>query len=186
MVQPGIEIGNSEVGFGSLYTKPGVHTVKCSNLAVFAADKMRKTHLGKAFEVGNVNMAMSDTTRRLADAAVWSALADLVRACFDGTLFNKYVDELKVARGQLIEPEKCTYVVTEITNGFSLLEHEHDAVMGNFIGGEDRTRYGIAAAITRAAQDAVSYDRATELEHIGGQVIELPKNQWETILKAAA
>lgn len=37
----------------------------------------------------------------------------------------------------------------------------------------------------RTAQDAVSYDRATDLEGAGQQVIDLPANDWKAISEAA-
>jgi len=41
------------------------------------------------------------------------------------------------------------------------------------------------SAVTRAAQDLESYDRATELEYIGGKIIELPQTDWERLAVAA-
>ena len=35
--------------------------------------------------------------------------------------------------------------------------------------------------LERYSQELESYDRATELEDIGGKIIDLPMNAWETI-----
>ena len=40
-------------------------------------------------------------------------------------------------------------------------------------------------AVTRQSQDVEDYDRATELERIGAQVIELPKSEWRELAMAA-
>lgn len=183
VVTPGVEIGNSETGFGSLYVKPGVHTRRCSNLAVFQRDCMRKTHLGKQLTDSDLNM--SERTRRLQDATVWSQLEDVVKAAIDGSLFDSYVQELRVARGQLIEGNQ-ELMIEEVTGRLGLTKEEGSQVLNKYIDGADRTRYGVAAAITAAAQDAPSYDRSTELERMGGQVIELPRNDWQQILDKAA
>lgn len=40
-------------------------------------------------------------------------------------------------------------------------------------------------AFTRTAEDLADYDRATDFERIGGQIIELPANDWKRIAEAA-
>lgn len=44
--------------------------------------------------------------------------------------------------------------------------------------------WGLANAVTRAAQDVESYDRSQELEAVGGDIIELPQNAWREIASA--
>lgn len=41
--------------------------------------------------------------------------------------------------------------------------------------------YGLANAITRFSQDVSSYDRATELEGIGYNVLTMPNAAWNRI-----
>ena len=40
-------------------------------------------------------------------------------------------------------------------------------------------------AITRAAQEIEDYDRATELEKMGGKVLELAGHEWKRVAEAA-
>ena len=50
----------------------------------------------------------------------------------------------------------------------------------------DLSKWGMANSITRYSQDAdVSYDRATELEAIGGKVLDLKPSQWKSVQEAA-
>jgi hypothetical protein len=35
------------------------------------------------------------------------------------------------------------------------------------------------------SQDVDDYDRASELERLGGKVIELPRNDWQKLLASA-
>ena len=50
----------------------------------------------------------------------------------------------------------------------------------------DRTPGAIdRSAVTRFSQDVADYDRATELERIGGRLVELPKADWARISAAA-
>ena len=45
-----------------------------------------------------------------------------------------------------------------------------------FIGG-DNSRYGLVNAVTSASKIAKSYERATELERIGGEILALPASR---------
>ena len=49
------------------------------------------------------------------------------------------------------------------------------------IEGGDLTKFGLFNAITRFSQDVGSYDRASALEQLGGEVITLPRGEWELI-----
>jgi hypothetical protein len=40
-------------------------------------------------------------------------------------------------------------------------------------------------AVTRLAQDAENYDRASDLERLGGRIIELPRSEWRQLAEAA-
>jgi hypothetical protein len=54
------------------------------------------------------------------------------------------------------------------------------------IRGGDLTQYGLSNAVTQMSQDIEDYDRASDLERMGGQIIELPKSDWHTISIAKA
>ena len=59
-------------------------------------------------------------------------------------------------------------------------------MLQHLIAGGDLSQYGAAAnAVTRLAHDAESYDRAFELEGLGGQVIDLAANDWQQVAQAA-
>jgi hypothetical protein len=40
-------------------------------------------------------------------------------------------------------------------------------------------------AVTAQAHSARDYDRAVEIEAMGGMLLDLPKNQWKEVLAAA-
>ncbi len=44
--------------------------------------------------------------------------------------------------------------------------------------GGDFTRFGLLNAVTRTAEDAESYDRAIELERVGGEILEMPRSAF--------
>jgi len=45
--------------------------------------------------------------------------------------------------------------------------------------------WGLANAVTRIAEEAPTYDRATDLEAIGGQVLALPSASVKELMAAA-
>src|SRR5262245_27225407 len=72
--------------------------------------------------------------------------------------------------------------VVEVAAGrFDLNEAERTSVLTHLIRGGDLSQWGLANAVTRAAQDSESFDRATELEAAGGRVIELAPSDWKAL-----
>ena len=183
IVRPGISIGTSEVGFGKLYAMPAVHTEGCSNLAVMSQDKMAKVHLGRS--QGSEDLVLSevfsDDTKRAQDAVLFREIADLTKAALSGEFFLRYVDQLREARGLKIGTVDLAAVVDVTADKFALADSEKDSVLTHLINGGDLSAYGLSAAITRASQDVDDYDRASDLERVGGEVIELDPKQWAII-----
>ena len=76
--------------------------------------------------------------------------------------------------------------VVEVTaKRLGLNETEGKSVLRHLIEGGDLSRFGMFNAITRMSADVESYDRASELEVIGPQVIELAKDDWKVLAEAA-
>ena len=183
---PAVTIANSETGRGALSIEGGIFTKVCTNLATFGAS-MRKYHTGARAELSDeVYQLLTDKTKRLTDAAVWSQTRDLVAAAFDRAVFDANLKKLGDASQDRIERgADVVQVVEKIGKRFNVTEGERKGILAHLIEGGDMTRYGMHAAVTRFAQDAADYDRATELEKIGARVIELPRNEWEVIARAA-
>ena len=77
-------------------------------------------------------------------------------------------------------------IVRLASRDFKITESESTGVLQHLIEGKDLTLYGLSNAITRYSQDVESYDRATELEGIGYNVLSIPASQWKRINQAAA
>jgi hypothetical protein len=185
VVQPGIVISNSEVGQGAVAIQPAIHTVHCTNLAVFQKDAMRKTHLGRANGNGGGEdqefwEVLSDETKALDDQALWAKVKDIVAAALAGALFDKIVKRLQAARGLHIEGD-IEATVERVGKVYSLTDSESSGVLKHLIEGGDLSAYGVSNAVTVTAQGLDDYDRATELEMYGARVIDLTKDQWREI-----
>ncbi len=185
---PAITISNSEVGSGALSVLGGVYDGFCSNLASFGERSARKYHVGKQHDIigGEETWAMlSDDTRKKTDAAMWSQVRDIVRGAFDEANFNSLCDKISETQTHAIDGDPVK--VIELTSKrFRMQEEEGTSILRHLIDGGSLTRFGLYNAITRASQDIESYDRATEMERIGAQIIELPRAEWQTLAKAAA
>lgn len=181
---PAITISNSEIGAGALSIETGVYTRACTNLAMIGSN-MRKYHTGKRAELSDeVYALLQDETKRATDKAIWMQTRDLVKSAFDQARFDATVQRLGSAAGDRMPAAQVTEVIERVGRKFSLTEGERGGVLARLIEGADLTRYGIHSAITRHSADVADYDRATDLERIGGDVIELPANDWQQLIAA--
>lgn len=184
---PAITISNSEVGHGALSIETGVYTKACTNLAMIGTN-LRKYHTGKRAELSDEVFALlTDETKRKTDDAVWSQTRDLVRAAFDQAKFDATLKKLGDAAKDVVPAEQAVEVVERVGRKFNLLEGERKGVLARLIESADLTRYGLHAAVTRYSQEqTINYDRATELERIGGDLIELPSRDWNRVIDVQA
>lgn len=183
---PALTISNSEVGLGSLSVMAGVYDSFCSNLATFGERSVRKYHVGTQHDLGmeQVLELLSDETRRLTDAAVWSQVRDVVKGAFERARFDSLCDKIEGTTTQRIEGDPVMAVQLSARK-LGLTSDEGTSVLRHLIEGGDLSRFGLHCAVTRAAADIESYDRATELERIGAEVIELPQAEWRELALAA-
>ena len=77
-------------------------------------------------------------------------------------------------------------IVRMASREFHITEDESTGVLQHLIEGKDLSLYGLSNAITRHSQDIESYDRATELESIGYNILSMPQRQWNRINQIAA
>lgn len=185
VVFPSITISNSEVGFGALSVAAGIYTGGCTNFASFSDSRMRKYHVGgKALDSENVYELLSDKTKKLTDAAIWSQTRDVVRSAFEIARFEELVGRVQETAVQPIDGD-VVKVVEMTGERFGMNKGERQSILKHLINGGDLSRYGLFNAVTRAAEDLDDYERATDFERTGGKIIELPRSEWERLAKAA-
>jgi hypothetical protein len=181
-----VTFSNSEIGAGGLNVNPGIFEKQCTNLATFRDEGFSKIHVGKRKgQEDEVYEYLSDQTRRLDDAAVWARVRDMAVAAMDGRVIDRIVQKMVEARGDAITVDPIK-VVEVFAKKNTLTEDERGGLLRHLTNSGEMSRYGLQWAVTRLAGDVESYDRASELERMGGEVIELPRSEWTAILKAAA
>lgn len=184
-IEGALSISNSEVGAGMISIAPAIFERQCTNLAVFRDEGFGRVHVGKKINGDDPVMAyLTDETKRLDDAVVWAKVRDVVKAALDGRAMQAIVERMEAARGEPITGDPIK-VVEVAGRRLGLSEQERGGLLRHLVGSGEMTRYGMQWAVTRLAGDAEDYDRASELERAGGQVIELAANDWERIAEAA-
>jgi hypothetical protein len=187
-VAPAITISNSEVGLGSCSVQAGVFDGFCSNLATYGARSMRKYHTGARHDImGDELVAvLSQETKDLTNKALVAQVRDCVKNAFNVDSFNQLCDQIDGTVNDKINKEVDVVKLVNLTSKkIGLTEGESRGVLQQLIEGADLTRFGLYNAVTRHSADIPSYDRATELERAGAQVVELPKTEWEQLLNQA-
>lgn len=181
VVQSGVCISNSEVGCGSVSVEPLLYRLVCANGLIMQDLKMRKYHTGRGFgnggdENGDAEEFFRDETRRADDKAFFLKTRDLVRGALSQSGFNMMMKKISDATTKnVVDPVK-TIEITQRKLGWT--DEEKSSVLKHLIDGGDLSLWGLTNAVTRAAQDIDSYDRATDFERMGSAVLELPKTDW--------
>jgi hypothetical protein len=168
VVSAGIVISNSETGHGSLSVKPLIYRLVCQNGAIVDDYAMRKYHAGKHTDMEQIEF--SNETIKADDKAFWLKVRDLVKFSLHETTFERIVESMRESTQRKIE--EPTKAIELITKKFSLGETEQKNILTHLIQGADLTSWGLGNAVTRMAQDVPSYDRSTELETIGYQIMQ--------------
>ena len=188
MVQAGLSISNSEVGMGAISILPLVWTLRCTNGMTIQESGMRQHHVGRRQgdpNDGDIQHLLSDEARTADDRAFFLKVRDVSRAALDETVFRRHLSRLQAAAGAAITNPALDQVVEVTSKRFGLTEAEGAGVLAHLIRGGDLTLWGLCSAVTRYSQDLSSYDRATELERIGGKLIELPRGDWQRLSAAS-
>lgn len=182
-VQVGLVISNSEVGKGSVAIEPLLYRLSCKNGAIISDRAMRKYHVGRYHEgINELTELFRDETRQANDQAFLMKLEDVTRAALKETNYDFLKNIVIDANTRKIEagPSK---VLERVTEEFGLRKEETEGVLQALItgGSQEMTQWGLANAVTWVANHRDEYERATELEKIGGRILTLPENQWKAL-----
>jgi hypothetical protein len=184
-VQAGIVISNSEVGHGTLKVEPLLYFLVCQNGLLIPEAALRRQHVGRNLgDDFDAERYYRDETRQADDLAFWLKLRDTLAGMLGEPTFLARLEKVRGAAEQPIAADP--FAVVDVTaRRYRLSEVERNGVLRHFLAGHngrgEYTRYGLIQAVTRASQDVPDYDRATELEQLGGQILELPRGHWHAI-----
>ena len=182
-VQFGVCISNSEVGLGAVHVDPLVLTLSCLNGAVIADSGLRKFHIGRRVEQLEESFEVFQDDTVLADnKAFFLKLRDVVKAALDEATMTEIVDAINEGAQRRIGDGKNLEEVVEITSSkYGLSQLEADGVLRRLIDGRQMNQWGLSSAITAMAQTVDSYERSTDLEKLGGEILTLPETEWREL-----
>ncbi|HRO57562.1 MAG TPA: DUF932 domain-containing protein [Burkholderiaceae bacterium] len=185
VVQAGVLISNSEVGHGAVSVQPLVFRLVCSNGLVVPDGRMRKNHVGRiqATEEDAVTV-FADDTLEADDKAFFLKVRDVTRAAVSTATLEAAAVKLRKALGIDLtgDPAKA---VEAMGVRYLLNEQERSGVLRAFFVEGEMNAFGLVNAVTRFAQEVDCYDRSTELEALGGKLMELSAHDWKGIVTAA-
>lgn len=180
-VEFGCILSNSEVGLGAVTIRPFLTRLICSNGCVVNDFGERKHHVGRQVKaIEDSYELFSDATKELEGEVFLAKLKDVALATLDESRYPLIVGKLQAAANAPITG-RVQDVVELASRQFSFTQPEQDSILDYLIRGGDMSLYGLSNAVTRASQDIDSYDRATEMESIGWDIVSLSPAEWKIL-----
>ena len=183
-IQAGFMLTNSEIGQGVFGAEGFATVLSCTNGMTYG-QKLSRRHVGGRIVEGDV---FSDRTRQLDDATIISAAQDIVRAAVDETRFAAFCARVgeTVTTAPSVNPVQTVEILGQ---SLSLSEEEQGHVLTAFTldaGQNGLGLYGLLNAVTRASQEVSDYERATEMEAMGGALLDTSDREWLRLAGIAA
>ena len=133
----------------------------------------RKYHVGRQVDGDAAYELYSDETLQADDKAFFMKVQDTVKVAADKSKFMLTVGKMRESLGIRLEGNPVEEVEL-LADRFQLTQNERGDILRQLFMGGDNSRYGLLNAVTAASQLSASYERATELERIGGEILSLP------------
>lgn len=180
-VQAGIVISNSEVGLHSFRVEPLLFILSCTNGAIRPESSMRKYHVGKsAGELESAAEVFADDTRKADDKALMLKMRDVVKASFNAERFADYLKGISLTSDRRITKSPAE-LVEQIIEVNQLPTEYTSGILAALMKSGEMTQWGLSNAITEFCQTVPSYEDATSMERVGGEILELSATKWEAI-----
>ena len=161
LIVGGLFFTNSETGHKALRVEPRLFRVKCSNGMIVEEFVTREIHIGNDEFDEVIYLSIKRSIREL-----FGRFGEIVQALKEST-------EVKISN-----PQK---VISNLVEHYKLSEVQKDNILMAFGAEPEYDKYGIANAVTRAAQEEETWEKSTELERIGGRLISLPIEEFKAL-----
>ncbi len=77
-----------------------------------------------------------------------------------------------------VKIEKPIETIKNVTKKYNLSDKDGEIILSNMGTNGDFTKYGLANGVTFLAHEIDNYDKAYELEKIGGEIISASNSEW--------
>lgn len=162
LITGGLFFTNSETGHKALRVEPRMFRVKCSNGMIVEEFKTREVHLGNGDE--------------LSDEMTYLSIRRSIRE-----LFNKFGEIIQTLRDSTeMKIKNVQKTIHNVVKHYKLSETQTENILMAFGAEPEYDKFGIANAVTMAAQREESWEKSVELERIGGNIISLPIEEFKS------
>jgi len=185
IVQAGVTIANSEVGQGKVCVQALLYRLVCRNGLIVPDAALRKTHIGRELgaEEDGVQIYQDDTLEA-ENKAFFLMVRDAVQAAVSEVTFKQHAARMQRTMGIRLTGDPVQSVEV-LAQRYKLNDTERAGVLRHLVTGGDLSGYGLVNAVTHYSQEVEDYDRATEFETLGGQLIQLSDRDWKVLAEAA-
>ena len=163
LIMGGLFLANSETGHKALRVEPRLFRVKCSNGMIIEELVTREIHIGNGDEAF--------------DEIIYLSLRRSIRE-----LFSKFGEIIQVLREsseiKIKNPQK---MISNVVEHYRLSEAQRDNILMAFGAEPEYDQYGIANAVTLAAQKEEAWEKSVELEKLGGKLVALPMEEFKAL-----
>lgn len=183
-VQSGILITNSEVGMGTVTIQPLLYRLVCTNGMIvndIKSGATRRRHIGRRNIAGDDFTLYADDTLLADNRALMLKIRDTIQHSLDEVHFTNLVDLMHQASETPITTDHIPEMVQLAGSDFGFTKKEGEGILNHLIREGDLSLYGLSNAVTRFAQDVKSYDRSTELESIGYNILSMNQRNWNRL-----
>ena len=183
VVRMGLSIGNSEVGNSTGFILPLSYILRCTNGMVSPHRGIKRRHIGSTIE-GDGQITYAEETLQANLTAIKLQLRDSMNSVMESFKDGSFLEEIKsISEGTTIyKPVKAVEATARL---YGLTEGERDKTILSLAKLGKYNKWGMMNAVTELANTTDSYDRASELEVLGGKILTLPNSQWDRIALAA-
>jgi hypothetical protein len=162
-VHPYIVITNSETGDGGFNISTGIFDPVCKNGLVIDR-AMRAVHIGRELSIGTLSQEAIEADSK----AIMLKARDLLRAAFNPEVFKAQVAKVQAAAGEKIDNPVAA--IQEVITTNNLPESLSESILSHFMD-YDKSKFGLASAVSRMAQDVEDSSLASDLESIAGRLL---------------
>lgn len=173
-VKAGFVASSSELGLGSVRLEHFLLRLVCSNGLITSSTDLasRKLHLGtENYAYGGYHIMSNSEPMSMNDTSYFDTVRKTIEQVADESSFNKSVDKLRALKDLPITATPME-AVEGLGEKFLVNKFEQALILSHFMKGQDYSAFGLLQAITRSAQDLPDYNRATDLERIGGRFLD--------------
>ena len=144
----GLEISNSETGGGAVRIAPRAVVLVCRNGMTRMKDMLRQVHVTGRLAEGVIDW--SDQTKRRSLELTTSQIQDAARTFCSVEYLNGIIAAMRVAKGVAVESPSTAVKV--VADSIGLSDVEGKRVLDLFAASGDMSVFGLAQALTVAAQ----------------------------------